>query len=231
MSFRRRLTLYGTGIAALTTLILSVLLIVLTIAGARGDQRDRLVAAAVDTAEVWAAQGGRIDGRPPVDLATTDEIVTAIASGGRLTPGVRIGATDITVPPETLLTAIQEDAVFVTLTVDGTEVVAAIDNLGTSADEAAIALQRRAVADSATDDLGPALVIASVLILIAAWRASSVVARRALAPLERISTVSQWIATTGDTSRRLDVKRSGREIDGVVDSFNTMIDRLGRSSC
>ena len=73
------------------------------------------------------------------------------------------------------------------------------------------------------------LVIASIVILIVAYRASSVVARRAITPLEQIAVYSSEVTETGDTSRRLEVGRRGREIDDVVASFNTMVTQLGRS--
>jgi signal transduction histidine kinase len=90
-------------------------------------------------------------------------------------------------------------------------------------------MQSLAVVDQAVGEFVPVLVIASVVILIVAYRASSVVARRAITPLEQIASYSSEVTETGDTSRRLEVGRRGREIDDVVASFNTMVAQLGRS--
>ncbi len=225
MSFRRRLTLYGTAIAGVTMLILWVLLLVLTNLGARGDQRAELEAASL------AASEGDVGQRTEVDLAESTDVVAAIVveNGTLDAPWITVGSTPITIPPDRL--APSGDAAprtdYFTFEVDGTEIAASLRTSLDSVD--VVAMQSLAVVEQAVAEFVPVLVIASLVILIVAYRASSVVARRAITPLEQIATYSTEVTETGDTSRRLEVGRRGREIDDVVASFNTMVTQLGRS--
>lgn len=230
MSFHRRLTLYGTAIAALTTLVLSVLLIVLTSLGAQGDQRTALEAASLEAVDTWESTG-RIEPLPPVNIVdSTDILVSTVTRNGRLDQPISVDGEAIVIPEVALLAALGEGQVHETVTIGSVPVRMSIRPLGdpSGADWVA-ALQSGQVAESVVEQIMPALALASILILIVAYRASSVVARRAITPLEQIATYSAQITETGDTSRKLEVGRRGREIDDVVASFNTMVNQLGRS--
>lgn len=226
MSFRRRLTLYGTAIAGVTMLVLWILLLVLTNLGARGDQR-----AALETAAL-AASAGDLGQRVEVDLAESPDITIAIVlpNGTLDVPWITVGSTPVTIPPDRLTRS--GDAApgtdYFTFEVEGTEIAASLLTSQDS-DPHVVALQSLAVVEQAVAEFVPVLVIASVVILIVAYRASSVVARRAITPLEQIASYSSEVTETGDTSQRLEVGRRGREIDDVVASFNTMVTQLGRS--
>jgi signal transduction histidine kinase len=230
VSFHRRLTLYGTAIAALTTLILWVLLIVLTSLGAQGDQRTALETASVEAVETWRAEG-RLDPVPSTDLdEPSDILVSTVGGDGRLDQPITVGGEPIVIPQDSLLTALAEGHAFETVIVRSVPIRLSIRPLpDLSGSDYVAALQSRLVAESAAEEIMPALVIASIVILIAAYRASSVVARRAITPLEQISEYSTRITDTGDTSRQLEVGRRGREIDDVVASFNAMVTQLARS--
>ena len=227
MSFRRRLTLYGTAIAGLTMLILWVLLLVITNLGARGDQRAALEAASL------SAAGGEFGERAEIDLAESTAIVAAIVTenGSLDARWITVDSTSITIPAERL--GPPGDATprleYFTFDVAGTEIAASL-RTGSGFDSTdVVAMQSLAVVEQAVAEFVPVLVIASIVILIVAYRASSVVARRAITPLEQIAVYSSEVTETGDTSRRLEVGRRGREIDDVVASFNTMVTQLGRS--
>ncbi len=230
MSFHRRLTLYGTAIAALTTLVLWVVLVVLTSLGAQGDQRAALETASLEAVETWRTEG-RLDPVQPTDLdEPSDILVSAIAGNGRLDQPIRVGEESIVIPQDSLLTALAEGQAFDLVTVGGVPIRVSIRPLpDLSGADFVAALQSQLVAESAVEEIIPALVIASLVILVAAYRASSVVARRAIAPLEQISAYSTRITETGDTSQQLRVERRGREIDDVIASFNAMVTQLGRS--
>ena len=228
MSFRRRLTLYGTAIAAITTLSLSIVLIVLTSLGAQGDQRTALEAASLEAVDTWTTTG-RIEPLPPTNLDDlTDILVTTVAGNGRLDQPISVDGEAIVIPEEALLVARGEGHVHEAITVGAVPVRLSIRPLPDGAVWVA-ALQSGLVAESAVEEIMPALALASILILIVAYRASSVVARRAITPLEQIATYSTEVTETGDTSRLLEVGRRGREIDDVVASFNTMVTQLARS--
>lgn len=230
MSFRRRLTLYGTAIAALTTLILSILLIVLTSLGAQGDQRTALEAASLEAADTLKATG-RIEPLPPTNLVDpTNILISTVTRDGRLDQPIGVDGEAIVIPEDALLAALGEGHVHETVTVGAVPVRLSIRPLpDLSGADWVAALQSGLVAESAVEEIMPALALASILILIVAYRASSVVARRAITPLEQIATYSAQITETGDTSRQLEVGRRGREIDDVVASFNTMVTQLARS--
>ncbi len=223
MSFHRRLTLYGTAIAGATMLVLWVVLVILTSLGARGDQRATLEAAS------QAAVDGDLGPQMVVDLSESTDMITAIVlDDGRLdAPGITAAGEPVVLPADRLD---GNDPVFFTFDVAGTEISASLrPSSGSGTAGPVVALQSAAVVDEAVADFVPVLVIASVVILIVTYRASSVVARRAITPLEQISAYSAEITETGDTSRQLEVGRRGREIDDVVASFNTMVTQLARS--
>lgn len=230
MSFHRRLTLYGTAIAAVTTLALWIVLIVLTSLGAQGDQRTALEAASTDAVQTWISAGS-IDPIPQTDLTeSTATLVSIVRGNGRLEQPIRVGDEPVVVPEAALLTALAEGHAYETVTISAVPVKLSIRPLpDLSGADWIAALQSGRVAESAVEEILPALVIASLVILVAAHRASSVVARRAMTPLEQISEYSAHITATGDTSRQLRVERRGREIDDVVASFNTMVGQLARS--
>lgn len=226
MSFRRRLTLYGTVIAGVTMLVLWILLLVVTNLGARGDQRAALEAASL------AASEGDLGPRAEVDLAESTGIVAALVfSDGTLDVGITVGSVPVTLPTSRLAPSgdATPGATYFTFQVGGTELAASVRTAAGLGSDRVVALQSLTVVEQAVAEFVPVLVIASVVILIVAYRASSVVARRAITPLEQIASYSTRVTETGDTSRRLEVGRRGREIDDVVASFNTMVSQLGRS--
>lgn len=227
MSFRRRLTLYGTVIAGATMLLLWILLLVITNLGARGDQRTALEAASL------AAVDGDFGQRAAVDLAESTEIVAAtVNDNGSLDgPLITVDSEPVTIPADRLApsadAAVEVD--YFTFRVGETEIAASLRTSSGSDSDTVAAMQSIVVVEQAVAEFVPVLAIASVVILLVAYRASSVVARRAITPLEQIAAYSAEITETGDTSRRLAVGRRGREIDDVVASFNTMVGQLGRS--
>jgi signal transduction histidine kinase len=229
VSFRRRLTLYGTAIAAITTLSLSIVLIVLTSLGAQGDQRTALEAASLEAVGTWTTTG-RIEPLPLTNLDDlTDIFISTVAGNGRLDQPINVDGEAIVIPEDALLAALSEGHVHEAVTVGAVPVRLSIRPLPDNGAVWVAALQSGLVAESAVEEIMPALALASILILIVAYRASSVVARRAITPLEQIATYSAQITETGDTSRQLEVGRRGREIDDVVASFNTMVTQLARS--
>ena len=227
MSFRRRLTLYGTAIAGLTMLVLWVLLLVITNLGARGDQRAELEAASL------AALQGDLPPGVAVDLGESAEIVAAVVfdNGSFDGSAITVNSVPVMLPPDRLsaVGAEQPDTTFFTFEIGGTEIAASLRTRDESGSSHVVAMQSLAVVEQAVAEFVPVLVTASIVILIVAYRASSVVARRAITPLEQIAAYSSEVTDTGDTSRRLEVGRRGREIDDVVASFNTMVAQLGRS--
>jgi signal transduction histidine kinase len=227
VSFRRRLTLYGTAIAGVTMFVLWILLLVLTNLAARGDQRAELEAASL------AASEGDFGQRAEVDLAGIDDIVTAIVfdDGSLDAPWITVDSVPVTIPVDRLAPSgdARSRTDYFTFQVGATELAASLRTAGGMGSDHVVALQSMAVVEQAIAEFVPVLVLASVVILIVAYRASSVVARRAITPLEQIASYSTEVTETGDTSRRLEVGRRGREIDDVVASFNTMVTQLGRS--
>lgn len=227
MTFRRRLTLYGTSIAAVTTTVLWIVLLVVTSLGARGEQRTALEEASLGAVTDFEA-GNQPARFGDFELTATSDVLVSWVRDGEFFPPITARGSDLAVPPEVLDAADESGEAFTTITAGGLPVQVSLRPVG--ADGAYVAaLQSRLVADSATQELIPALVIASFVILIAAYRASSVVARRAITPLEQIAAYSATVRETGDTTQQLIVGRRGQEIDDVVDSFNSMVAQLGRS--
>ena len=228
MTFHRRLTLYGTSIAAATTIVLWIVLLVVTTLGARGEQRNTLEQASLDALAEIDPSGNLPTQFDSADVADTADVVVTTFRDGVFTPALSPGGSNVAITPDILESADTDGATFTTITVNGQPIQMSLR--ATSQDDFYIAaLQTRLVADAATEELVPAMLIATVVILIAAYRASSVVARRAITPLEQIASYSATVRETGDTSRQLIVERRGREIDDVVESFNSMVSQLGRS--
>ncbi len=228
MTFHRRLTLYGTSIAAATTIVLWIVLLVVTGLGARGEQRTTLEQASLEALAQIDSSGNLPAQSDSADVTDTTDTVVSAFRDGVFTPALTPGVSDVAVAPGILESADREGATFTTITVDGQPIQMSLRATGLD-DIYIAALQSRLVADAATEELVPAMVIATVVILIAAYRASSVVARRAITPLEQIASYSATVRETGDTSRQLIVGRRGREIDDVVESFNSMVSQMGRS--
>lgn len=226
MTFRRRLTLYGTAIAAVTTLVLWSVLLVLTTLGARGDQRTALEAASLEAASSIAATGAMRNTATEL-TASSDVAISPVEHDGSI-PDVVVDGNPIRIPADTIAELTGVGEAFTTVTIGDHPVQVSLRRIEGGTDVVA-AMQSRLAADTAVEELVPAMAIATVVILIAAYRASSVVARRAIAPLEQIASYSEAVRETGDASQQLNVRRRGREIDAVVASFNSMVTELARS--
>ena len=232
MSFRRRLALYGTGIAAVTMVVVWIAILTLTTLGRRSDEeaiRLSVDGAAHDAAEAYDTVG--LPTPPSVDLASTEgPAISYVHRSGTLESVSHAGAA-IVIPTDLLVGS--DVTMFKTAVVKAGEADIRVTfrpaaDLSSEPTTALAAAQ--SIPQPEDDNLVPLILISSIVVLAVAYRASSVVARRAIAPLDRVSSLSAQIASTGDTSRSLEVPSRGKDLATIVSSFNTMVTELGRGS-
>lgn len=80
-----------------------------------------------------------------------------------------------------------------------------------------------------TSGVAPAVVVAAALSAVAAVVAVSFWSRRAVAPMETITSVANQIQA-GSLDRRIALHGQAREVQALGDSFDEMLDRLSQSS-
>src|SRR6266849_3441343 len=201
MPLRRRLALYGTGVAAAGMLVFVVLLSGLGANGARADQ-DRTLSALADSAAAALQRGDATTAARPLvvtDLRTgTDPFVLVLDANGtvRYASGLLAGAPP-RIPAAVVVEASQQGRSVATVAAD----LAKVDG-----DQPALRLV--AVKWSSSNDGG------------------IVVAGRAVRPLVTLAETTGAIGTTGDLTKRLAPSTTRDEVGRLTTSFNAMLERL-----
>jgi signal transduction histidine kinase len=250
VSVRRRLALYGVGVAAAGMFAFIFLLWGLGSNSARENQ-DRILG---EIAEAAATALARTDGtgadRPFIvaDLRTTTEpfvIVLAADGRARYASGL-IDGQPPHIPAAVVVEANERGRSVATISIpppaadpSPTGATTARPTLGlrlvarkwqsASASGVVVAGQSTAFPDDQIAGFRLLLIVSAIVTLIAVAIVSWLVAGRAVKPLVSLAATTDEIGTTGDLSRRLALSRDRDEVGRLTTSFNAMLDRLQRA--
>ena len=240
MPLRRRLALYGTGIAAIGMFVFIVLLSGLGTNGVRGDQ-DRNLTAIADAAATALEKGDASFAaqRPLVvtDLRASAEtflLVLAFDGTVRYASGLLDGAPP-RVPAAVIVEASEQGHSIATISAGadvkpGAEpsafrVVARKWARGNDGG-LVVAGQSTAFPENQITGLRAFLIISAIVTLVAVAIVSWLVAGRAVQPLVALARTTSAIGMTGDLGQRLPPSPTRDEVGRLTTSFNAMLDRL-----
>lgn len=239
MSLRRRLALYGTGVAAAGMFLFIVLLSGLGTNGVR-DGQDRSLTAMADAAAA-ALERGEVApnaGRPLVVVdprTSTEPFLLVLAADGtvRYASGLLAGVPP-RIPAAVVVEANEQGRSVATVAAGpapnageptSLRVVARRWESGSDAG-LVVAAQSTAFVTDQIAGFRTFLVISAIITLIVVAIVSWLVAGRAVRPLVTLAETTGAIGTTGDLSRRLTLSRGRDEVGRLTTSFNAMLERL-----
>ena len=241
MSVRRRLALYGTGVAAAAMFLFILLFSGLGANGAREEQ-DRTLTAMADAAASALQRGDAAPtgDRPLVVIelgASTEPFLLLLAPDGtvRYASGLLAGVPP-RIPAAVVVEANEQGRSVATMAAaglaprDGAEPpairVVARKWASATAGGIVVAGQSTAFVTNQIAGFRAFLVIAAIVTLIVVAIVSWLVAGRAVRPLVTLAETTAAIGTTGDLSKRIALSRSHDEVGRLTTSFNTMLERL-----
>ena len=241
MSVRRRLALYGTGVAAAAMLLFILMFSGLGANGAR-DEQDRTLAAMADAAATALQRGDAAPtGDRPlvvVDLGTSIEPFLLLLSADgtpRYASGLIAGVPP-RIPAAVVVEANEQGRSVATIAAAGLaprgnaeppalRVVARTWASATSGG-VVVAGQSTAFVDNQIAGIRAFLLISAIVTLIVVAIVSWLVAGRAVRPLVTLAETTAAIGTTGDLSKRIALSPSRDEVGRLSTSFNAMLERL-----
>jgi signal transduction histidine kinase len=241
---RRRLALYGTGIAAAGMFVFILLLSGLGANGVR-DEQDRTLTAMAQSALAALERG---DAAPTayrplvlIDLgASTEPFLLVLAADGtvRFSSG-RLDGAPPRIPAAVVVEANEQGRSVATVAAPGLAPradaespalrVVALKWASASDGGVVVAGQSTAFVNNQLAGFRLFLVISAIVTLIVVAIVSWLVAGRAVRPLVTLAETTGAIGTTGDLSRRLALGRSRDEVGRLTTSFNAMLERLQSS--
>ncbi len=218
----------GVVTAAVTLVVLWVILSAVVRAAAVDDQRAALSA--------LARQAATLEDLPPLVVIDdprqdTSAFISLIASDGTRVHSSAVGSFAPEVPAAVILETLEKGTSSATFEASGVElrVEAVIWNTAREPGVAA-AMQSTAVIDEQIQGVQTALGFASIITLLAAAIVGWAVAGRALRPLNSLIATADDIEDTGDLRRRLKPAKRKDEVQRLTRSFNGMLDRLEGST-
>lgn len=232
MRIRRRLALYGTGVAFAGLGLFSIVLSLLVGGGAARDQDALLAglaASAADQLEQAADPG--LGTRPFFvgDVRTSDDpfLLVLGEDGTERFGSATNGGEPIRVPAAVVLEALGTGASIASFDVGPVPVRVAAARWERAGERGVtVAGQPLRVIQAQSESFGAFLVVVLVIILVAVAIVSWLVTGRALRPLVALTATANEIGRTGDLSRRLPATRAKDEVGSLTASFNGMLDRL-----
>jgi len=241
MSVRRRLALYGTGVAAAAMLLF---ILVFSGLGANGvrEEQDRTLSSIADAVATALQRGDAAPSgdRPLVviDLGTsTEPFVLLLASDGtvRYASGHIAGAPP-RIPAAVVVEANEQGRSVATIAAAGLARgggaeppalrVVARKWTSSSGGGLVVAGQSTAFITNQIAGIRAFLLIAAIVTLIVVAIVSWLVAGRAVRPLVTLAAATADIGTTGDLSKRIALSQSRDEVGRLTTSFNAMLERL-----
>jgi len=234
MRIRRRLTLYGVFVTALTMIGFGILLTALASGSVPQDQ-DRNLASFAD---VLLATSPELDdpetvpGLPlPIDIEASTDIYVAIydAEGLALKSTGTIDQGNPSLPAAVVVEAIETGrSIATTQAGPGAEARVHARGWPTTEGETAVLVvgQSTAFLDEQLSGLNAVIGVAAVLAVIASLFVSWLVSGRALRPLRELAETTDEIGRTGDLSRRLPPVETPDEVGALTASFNSMLEQL-----
>lgn len=244
MRIRRRLTLYGVAVTALTMLGFGLLLGVLARGSVPQDQdkslanfADVLLATTPELDEGSAADPSTVPGLPlPIDIGASTDIYVAVYNADgtvRYSTG-QVGVTWPTVPAAVIAETLETgSSIATTKAGDGVETrihARAWPTYRPAFTRVLVVGQSTEFLDEQLSGLSAVIWVAAVLAMIASVLVSYLVSGRALRPLRQLVETTDEIGRTGDLSRRLPPVETADEVGALTGSFNSMLDQLENSN-
>lgn len=232
MRIRRRLALYGTGVAFAGMGLFSLALSALVSGAAARDQDVLLTGLAASAAgQLERAADPGLGTRPFFvgDVRTSDDpfLLVLGEDGAERFASATNGGEPIRVPAAVVLEALGIGASIASFDVGPVPVRVAATRWERAGEwGVTVAGQPLRVIQQQSASFGAFLVIVLVITLIAVAIVSWLVTGRALRPLVALSATADEIGRTGDLSRRLPPTRAKDEVGSLTASFNGMLDRL-----
>ena len=241
MSVRRRLALYGTGVAAAAMFLFILLFSGLGANGAR-DEQDRTLTAMADAAATALQRGDAAPtGDRPlvvVDLgASIEPFLLLLSADGtlRYSSGLIAGVPP-RIPAAIVVEANEQGRSVATIAAAGLAPrgnaeppalrVVAQKWASATTGGVVVAGQSTAFVDNQIAGIRAFLLISAIVTLIVVAIVSWLVAGRAVRPLVTLAEATAAIGTTGDLSKRIALSRSRDEVGRLSTSFNAMLERL-----
>ncbi|TMD82873.1 MAG: HAMP domain-containing histidine kinase [Chloroflexi bacterium] len=238
MSFRLRLTVFGTALVAATLLAFGWLVYELVANSQGTTQDDGLKQRASDAAGVIArAAAGELNGSTNPTLSgaedlrhRTDPFIEVLTASGTVVSSTgRIGDT-VPAIPASLLAGAANGTALATVDVPGGPALRFYAIRWTRPDLGlegfVVAGQPTSIQSTNRKGLLGFLIVSSIPTLLAALLASWLITGRALRPLKTVAQTAESIASTHDLKRRLPQNPRPDEIGVLSKSFNRMLEQL-----
>lgn len=236
MSIRTRLTLWYTGLLAVSLFVIGVLIYTLVGRVLLLNLDDRLVGQAQNVIALIQAENDPLDvmlsGRaqlPPIGIYGSQYFIQIVQLDGRAVQlSENLAGQRLPVPLQFVQNIVPGEPRRLTLTIAGTQlrVVSLAIPIGTRIIGIVEVAANLSSMTDALEVIRRALLTGSLVALLLAAVGGSILARAALRPIKAITETAQQITGTEDLSQRIPVAMPGDELGELTETINDMLGRL-----
>ncbi len=236
MSIRTRLTLWYTGLLAVSLLVIGVLIYTLVGRILLTNLDERLIAQAEDVIALIQAENDplqvMLSGRaqlPPIDVYGSQYFIQIVQLDGRAVQlSENLRGQRLPVPLQFVQDIVPGEPRRLTLETSGARlrVISLPIPLGNRIIGIIEVAANMASTSDALDVIRRALLFGSLLALLLAAIGGNILARAALGPIKAITETAQQITGTEDLSQRIPVAMPGDELGELTETINDMLGRL-----
>ncbi len=236
MSIRTRLTLWYTGLLAISLLVIGVLIYTLVGRILLTNLDERLIAQAEDVIALIQAENDPLQvmllGRaqlPPIDVYGSQYFIQIVQLDGRAVQlSENLRGQRLPVPLQFVQDIVPGEPRRMTLETSGARlrVISLPIPLGNRIIGIIEVAANMASTSDALDVIRRALLFGSLLALLLAAVGGNILARAALGPIKAITETAQQITGTEDLSQRIPVAMPGDELGELTETINDMLGRL-----
>ncbi len=236
MSIRTRLTLWYTGLLAISLLVIGVLIYTLVGRILLTNLDERLIAQAEDVIALIQAENDPLQvmllGRaqlPPIDVYGSQYFIQIVQLDGRAVQlSENLRGQRLPVPLQFVQDIVPGEPRRMTLETSGARlrVISLPIPLGNRIIGIIEVAANMASTADALDVIRRALLFGSLLALLLAAVGGNILARAALGPIKAITETAQQITGTEDLSQRIPVTMPGDELGELTETINDMLGRL-----
>jgi len=236
MSIRTRLTLWYTGLLAISLLVIGVLIYTLVGRILLTNLDERLIAQAEDVIALIQAENDPLQvmllGRaqlPPIDVYGSQYFIQIVQLDGRAVQlSENLRGQRLPVPLQFVQDIVPGEPRRMTLETSGARlrVISLPILLGNRIIGIIEVAANMASTADALDVIRRALLFGSLLALLLAAVGGNILARAALGPIKAITETAQQITGTEDLSQRIPVTMPGDELGELTETINDMLGRL-----
>ncbi|OQA43584.1 MAG: putative sensor histidine kinase TcrY [Chloroflexi bacterium ADurb.Bin325] len=236
MSIRTRLTLWYTGLLAISLLVIGVLIYTLVGRILLANLDERLIVQAQDVIALIQAENDplqvMLSGRaklPPIDVYGSQYFIQIVQLDGRAVQlSENLRGQRLPVPLQFVQDIVPGEPRRLTLETGGARlrVVSLPIPIGSQIIGIIEVAANMASTTDALDVIRRALLFGSLLALLLAAAGGSILARAALGPIKAITETAQQITGTEDLSQRIATAMPGDELGQLTETINDMLGRL-----